>query len=306
MADPILLIAASCGMAAAAGGQLVLVGLRGRPPRLDDALGRLFDDPTGDSAGQGSLGELRPSDGDLASRIGAWAFIRLRLPLGDRTRRILALQGRSIGDFFAEKMVYAVLGLLTPLLLTAGLQGLGHLMTPMPLGGALAFTALGWFWPDITLRRQDEQVRADASEALYTYLDLVTLERLANASASQALYQAATISDAPLFRRLRAALDRARLEQRPPWNEMHRLADELRLPELADIADVMRLDEQGAALADALRARVREMRDSHLLEEKLAAHEVSERMTVWMTIPSMVFGMAFLVPPVLKLMGLDT
>ena len=109
MADPILLIAASCGMAAAAGGQLVLVGLRGRPPRLDDALGRLFDDPTGDSAGQGSLGELRPSDGDLASRIGAWAFIRLRLPLGDRTRRILALQGRSIGDFFAEKMVYAVL-----------------------------------------------------------------------------------------------------------------------------------------------------------------------------------------------------
>ena len=40
MADPILLIAASCGMAAAAGGQLVLVGLRGRPPRLDDALGR--------------------------------------------------------------------------------------------------------------------------------------------------------------------------------------------------------------------------------------------------------------------------
>lgn len=87
---------------------------------------------------------------------------------------------------------------------------------------------------------------------------------------------------------------------------MHRLADELRLPELADIADVMRLDEQGAALADALRARVREMRDSHLLEEKLAAHEVSERMTVWMTIPSMVFGMAFLAPPVLKLMGLDT
>lgn len=305
MVDPVVALVVACSMAVATGLFLCATGARGRPPRLGDALG-LLDDATATGAGVTGWGDLRPSDGDLASRLGAWAFVRLRLPLAERTRRILGLQGRSIGDFFAEKLIHATLGLVTPVLLATALQGLGHAVAPLPLAASLALCALGWFWPDLALGRRDEQVRADASEALHTYLDLVTLERLANASAAQALYSAATLSDSPLFRRLRAALDRARLEQRPPWNELHRLADELHLPELGDIADLMRLDEQGAALADALRARVRELRDAHLLDEKLAAHEVSERMTMWMTIPSMVFGLAFLTPPVLKLLGMDT
>lgn len=38
-------------------------------------------------------------------------------------------------------------------------------------------------------------------------------------------------------------------------------------------------DESGASLADVLRARVKELRDAHLNAQKIAAQEISERMT---------------------------
>lgn len=306
MRDPILLAVVASGICLGTGLFLTLTGLRGRPARLGDALGLLAGEPAVlDRAPAGGTDDLAGAEGDRVSRFGAWAFTRLRLPLPERTRRVLSLRGRSIGDFFAEKMILLSLGLAAPLVLTGLLQGLGHLVRPLPLGVALGCAALGWFWPDISLRRADQTLRADAGEALFTFFDLVTLERLANASAAQAMMSAATLSDVPLFRRLRTALERARLEQRPPWHELHRLAQELEVPEIADIADVMRLDEQGAALSHTLQARVKELRDAHLLAEKLAAQQVSERMTLWMVIPSMIFGLVFLTPPILKLLGLD-
>ncbi|MEL4504768.1 hypothetical protein AAEX63_08020 [Luteococcus sp. H138] len=305
MRDPILLGGVASGILLATGLFLAVTGMHGRAARLGDALGLLAGDPMLLHPQQVRADEPASNDGDLTSRLGAWAFTRLRLPLSERTRRALSLRDRSIGDFFAEKLILFGLGLSAPLLLTGLLQGFGQLITPLPLGAALALAGLGWFWPDVTLRRSDQTLRADAGEALFTFFDLVTLERLANASAAQAMMSAASLSDVPLFLRLRTALERARLEQRPPWHELHRLARELEVPEIGDIADVMRLDEQGAALSDALRARVKELRDAHLLAEKLAAQQVSERMTLWMVIPSMIFGLVFLTPPILKLLGLD-
>jgi len=84
---------------------------------------------------------------------------------------------------------------------------------------------------------------------------------------------------------------------------LQRLGRELELPALVDIADVMALDEAGAALSGALRARVRELRDAHLTQAKIAAAAVSERMAFFMVIPSLVFGLFFLVPPVLRLLA---
>ncbi|MEL4356528.1 MULTISPECIES: hypothetical protein [unclassified Luteococcus] len=304
MRDPILLWVVASGILVATGLFLAITGVRGRTVRLADALDLLSSGAVPDGPGPSSVrNEPAGSDGDLASRLGAWAFTRLHLPLSDRNRRALGLRGRSIGDFFAEKLILFTVGLVSPLMFTAVLQGFGRLVTPVPMAASLGLAALGWFWPEIGLRRSDRTLRADAGEALFTFFDLVTLERLANASAAQAMMSAASLSDVPLFLRLRTALERARLEQRPPWQELHRLAQELEVPEIADIADVMRLDEQGAALSETLRARVRELRDAHLLAEKLAAHQVSERMTLWMVIPSMIFGLVFLTPPVLKLLG---
>ena len=126
------------------------------------------------------------------------------------------------------------------------------LYVPLLAGGAAA--ALAFFVPDLLLLRDTKRVRSSAVESLLVYIDLVTLERLANASATQALHNAAQVSDAPLFAQIRGALERARLEQHSPYGELRRLADDMNLPELTDVANVMQLDETGAALSGALRA----------------------------------------------------
>ncbi len=160
----------------------------------------------------------------------------------------------------------------------------------------------GYFAPDLLLRRTARASRSSAVEALLVFLDLVTLERLANASATSALQQAAELSDAPLFRQIRIALERARLEQQSPYGELRRLAEQLDLPELNDVADVMQLDETGAALSGTLRARVKELRDAHLTKERLLASAAAEGMTVYMTLPALIFGLIFLVAALLTLL----
>ena len=101
---------------------------------------------------------------------------------------------------------------------------------------------------------------------------------------------------------IRTALERARLEQQSPYAELRRLSDELKLSELADIADVMQLDETGAALSGTLRARVRELRDAHLTREQIKASAAAEGMTIYMTLPALSFGLIFLVAAMLRIL----
>ena len=91
-------------------------------------------------------------------------------------------------------------------------------------------------------------------------------------------------------------------QQQSPYAELRRLSDQLRLPELADIADVMQLDETGAALSGTLRARVRELRDAHLTREQIKASAAAEGMTIYMTLPALIFGLIFLVAAMLRIL----
>ncbi|MFZ0531030.1 MAG: hypothetical protein WAL91_10915 [Propionicimonas sp.] len=262
-------------------------------PRLGDALdlldGRLEAAPVDEAVG--------------IDRWGSWLRRRLRRPVSASTLRRLKLAGRSLDRHFALKGMLAIAGLIVPTLfggLVAVITGTGVLI---PAGLGIVFALVGFTLPDLLLRQAETEVAADATEALLTYFDLVTLERLANQSGSQSLRSAAALSDITVFAAIRDALERARLEQRAPYAELKKLAAELDLPALADVADVMALDESGATLSGALRARVRELRDAHLTEAKIAASAVSERLALFMVIPSLVFGLFFLVPPVLRLIG---
>jgi tight adherence protein C len=261
-------------------------------PRLADALdlldGRLASAPPGGSG---------------IDRIGNWVRWRLRRPVTTDTLRRLRMAGRTVDRHYAYKVLCALAGLLVPPLLGLGLVVAGVTGLEVPAAAGLVAAFCCFFLPDILLRRSEREVSADATEALLTYFDLVTLERLANSSGSQALRSAASVSDVTVFATIRDALERARLEQRAPYTELRRLGVELELPALVDAADVMSLDEAGAALSDALRARVRELRDAHLTQAKIAAASVSERMALFMVIPSLVFGLFFLVPPILRLVG---
>ena len=301
MPDPVFAMAMTAAALAAAGGWLVVCGLLPRQIRLSDALGVLADGTEPDTAEQGPVVVTDPTSRlELA---GAWLYQTARLPLSASAMRALMLQGRSIGDYFVNKAVLALGGLVLPHLLVLAARPLVGSLGAIPVGVGLICGVIGWFWPDFALRNQQQQTNADAEEALNTLFDLVVLERLANMSATQAMAAAARLSDVPVFVHIRSALERARLEQRPPWTDLHRLSRELELPPIADMADVMRLDDQGAALAGVLTARVKELRDAHLTRERVRAHQASEAMTLWMSIPVVVFALAFLIPPLLTMSG---
>ena len=240
--------------------------------------------------------------GSVTERLGSWVYRRTPVPLSAGQLRALQIRGRSVIEFYADKAVWMIIGLTMPALVTGGYGYLtGGVQPAVPLIAALAGAVVGYFVPDLLLRGQATANRHDASAALLMYIDLVTLERLANASGTQALHNAAGLSDVPLFRQLRGALERARLEQQAPYPELRRLADELGLPEIRDLADVMQLDETGAALSGSLRARARELRDAHLATSMREANAASEGMTIYMTIPALLLGVMFIVPALMRL-----
>ncbi len=289
------ILAALCGTAITSGLFLAVSSLVPRHLRLGDALAQL--------EGRQTVTAAAPAEASSwTDRIGSAAYRSLRLPLSSRTQSLLELRGRSITEHHADKVVLALVGLATPLVVGGAFAWLVGTSWSVPVGAAIALGLLGFFWPDVQLHRSGQVVREDAGEALLAFFDLVTLERLANQSAPQALASAASVSDGTPFRQIRAVLERARLEQRPPYADLRRLADELELPELRDVVDVMSLDEQGASLVESLRARVRELRDAHLTRQKIAAHETTERMTIFMVLPALVFGLIFLAPPILLLL----
>ncbi|WP_375430127.1 hypothetical protein [uncultured Friedmanniella sp.] len=286
----------AAGTFMAAGMVALLVALLPAAPDLQAALAR--------ASGGDTLDQRRRDVGPLTSRserLGAELYTRSPFPLSEQQRRALQLQDKPIAEFYADKAVMAIIGALLPAVLGAALGLLTGSVSALPAVFALLGAVLGFFVPDLLLRRGAAVARAGAAEALLLYLELVTLERLSNASAPQALANAAALSETPLFVQIRSALERARLEQQAPYAELRRLAVSLNLPELSDVADVMQLDESGAALSGTLRARVRELRDAHLTAEQIKATAEAEGMTIYMTLPALIFGLIFLVAALLKI-----
>jgi tight adherence protein C len=287
------------GILLAAGLCCVVVGLARSTPRLEAALQQIGGAEGVDHLPSGDIGPVR----SRSDRLGAFLYQVVPIPLSSRQRRALRLLDKSIAEFYADKAVMSIIGAVLPALAGAAFGYLTGHLSPIPAVAALAGGVIGFFVPDLLLRRTTDDVRTGAAEALLVYIDLVTLERLTNASATQALHNAAGLSDVPLFVQIRTALERARLEQQSPYAELRRLSEELKLPELADIADVMQLDETGAALSGALRARVRELRDAHLTREQIKASAAAEGMTVYMTLPALIFGLIFLVAAMLRILA---
>ena len=284
------------GILLAAGLVCLAVATTPAVPRLDAALEQVGSD----GAAPVLAAELGPV-GKPSERLGALLYRISPVSLSERQRRALQLQDKPIVEFYADKAVMMIIGAVLP-----GLLGFLWLwstgsVSSWPAVLSLAGAVVGFFIPDLLLRQASETARDGAVEALLVYIDLVTLERLANASATQALHSAAGLSEAPVFLQIRTALERARLEQQPPYDELRRVADRLQLPELADVADVMQLDETGAALSGALRARVRELRDAHLTQAQIKASAAAEGMTIYMTLPALIFSLIFLAAAMLRI-----
>lgn len=287
-------LAIAFGMMAGLGAYLVLRGSIAAPLLLGDALAALD--------AHSPAAELIPRARGVEG-LGQRFQRLLRLPLTEHQQRLLNFQGRSSSDFFTEKLVWTLAGLLLPTLWAAIQWVLGERPGIAPFGVAVGCGVAGYFIADLRLRSSAERHRASAVDGIHTFFDLVVLERLANASAAQASAHAAEVAEAPIFRRITEGLERARMEQTQPWDELRRIADEWGVSELTDFADVMQLEEQGAGLADVLQARVRELRDAHLSAQKAKAQEASEALSLWMTLPALLLGVALLTPALLTLLG---
>ena len=229
----------------------------------------------------------------LADRVGAALEPHLthrrlvRVPAQD-----LALLDTTVPAFLGRKAAYAMLGLGFAPLLAAGmaLAGAG-LPLVVPTVGSLALAVGLWLVPDLDVHLRAAAARLDFARAITAYLDLTALERAAGSGASQAMERAALVGDSWVFERLRSELLRAQWTGTPPWEALEALADHLRLPELSDLADIMRLSgEEGTAVYDTLRARSKGMRSALLTREQTAANADSERMVI----PVALLGLVFL------------
>jgi hypothetical protein len=284
------------GAIAGAGLALVVAQLVPAPPDLGAALARLSQQrrTPPEVAGKG-----------LQDRLGRALLARggtlpgLRPPV--RELAILRIQPH---EWLGEKVLLAVVGLAFPPFLTAVLDLLDvPLPWVIPAVVSLALGALFFALPSLTLRERAAGAREEFARAVGAYVELVALERLAGAGTSQALENAAQVGHSWVFERIREELLRSRLSGTTPWESLSALADELGVPELGDLSDIMRLaGEEGAQVYEALRARGRSLRTAMLTREQARANAASERMVLPVAMLALCFALLVATPAMYRLL----
>jgi len=292
---------------AMAGGALIGVGivlllwrLAPAEPDLADALRRLSPPhhPRDDSAVTVAS--------DRRERMGIWAMKLLPAATWARTpTKDLAVLRIPVARFYGEKLLYGIVGLLIPPLLSGLFAVLGFdLPLVIPLLGTLAFGILMFFLPDYNVRDDAKKARIEFARSLGAYIDLVALERNSGSGARQALEVAAEIGDSWIFQRLSEELARSRWSGDAPWDALQSLSDQLGLPELDDLADIIRLaGNEGAQIYNNLRARSSSMRSAMLNAELAEANAVGERMSIPMSMLGVIFLAILIGPALLRLLG---
>jgi len=246
-------------------------------PSLDAALARIG----GTTGIEADLTSMRT----LGRQVGALPW--LPVPAVD-----LALLGQDREQWLTNKVTYGLIGLGFIPFLEALLFATGHRESLMLPGIASLALGVGLFFaPDLVVRVNAAEKRADFKHALTSYLDLVALERGAGAAPTEALEAAAQIGGGWAFARISAALAGARKAGRPPWEGLADLAALTGVTELADLAEIAEVaGHEGARILQTLTARAESMRAEALATTKAKA---SSRSTT-MVVPIALLGAGFL------------
>ncbi|HEY8722151.1 type II secretion system F family protein [Pengzhenrongella sp.] len=205
----------------------------------------------------------------------------------------LHVVAQTAEDLAVRKVAYALAGLAAPVLLAVVLGATGVVLpgvVPALLGVVLA--GLLFFVPDADLHRRASTAREDLRRAASVYLELVALERAADAGTNEALDRAANIGTSREFVQIRDALFSAHLAGQPPWQGLADLGAANGVPEFGDLADITRTaGESGAAIYASLRARASSLRTQLLTAATAKANAASEHMVV----PVAMLGLTFMV-----------
>lgn len=192
----------------------------------------------------------------------------------------------------ARKIGYCLIGLAFPAVMSAVMLLAGvQLPFGLPAVSGAVLGGVFFFLPDITLRQDAATARAAMRVATCVFLELVAMERLADAGPTEALDRAAAVGGSREFARIRDALLRAQLAGQPSWSGLSDLASATGVIELGDAADIMRLaGRDGAAVYATLRARAASLRTQLLAESTAKANAASEHMVV----PVALLGLCFM------------
>lgn len=287
------------GLGAGAGLLVVLHELAGRAtrqPHPAHTAARLTGaaDPVADlGGGDGVRGRV----GRAVLRRGAgWSLLHV-------PHRDLSLLRRSVPQFLGERALYAAIGLVVPTAATAALAVSGvRLPFAVPaVAGPVAAVLLSYL-PLYTVAELARAKRAEFRRAMATYIDLVALERAAGSGATQALESAARIGRSWAFQRLRDELAHASWAGVPAWEALRTVGHDLRLPELTDTGDVMRMSaREGATVYDVLRARASAMRSELLTSDQARAGARTERATAPLAATAVVFMLILAAPVAMRI-----
>lgn len=275
-------------------GLAIAVVVVGRLPAhvdLAEAIGRITPSR---HPGRTDAPESPPPPSDSTERLGAWAARVLPPAVWTRTpHRELALLQVPVARFYGEKMLFAAIGLAMPAMISACAVVVGlpvPAVVPAVVGVVLA--VLMFFLPNYNAYSNAKALRGEFRIALAAFADLVALERAAGSGVRQAMENAAGVTDTRVFVRLSEELARSRWSGLPPWDALAALADELGLPELHDVADVLRLSgTEGTAAYQSLTARSAGLRSAILNDDLARANALGEQLAI----PGSLLGAVFIV-----------
>lgn len=288
------------GVLVAAGLVLLVSRLAPARPDLADALDRLSPEHHQAQAPVGVQGV------SAADRVGRWGVRLLpALAWGRVPVQQLALLRISTVRFYGEKLLFALIGLVMVPVLSLLLAVLGwRLPIVIPVLATLGLAVGMFFLPDYNVRDDAARARTEFARALGAYADLVALERNAGSGPRQALEVAAQVGDSWVFRRIREELAFSNWSGEQPWQALRRMSQELGVPELGDLADIVRLSgEEGAQIYSQLRARSASMRAAMLTDEITYANTIGEKLSIPMSILGVIFLIILVTPALLRVIG---
>jgi len=245
---------------------------------------------------------------DKTEKLGLWAMrvFPAQAWVGTPTRDLVVLR-KPVAEFYGEKIIFALLGLVAGPVVASMISLMGFLQVgiSLPVIGSLAAAAAMFFLPNYNAIDDAKRYRAEFTKALIAYYEFVATERLQGSGTSQALTRACSpdLTNHWAFQRIRERLVRADLGTTTPWDALNELAAELSVPELGDLADICRLaGESGSQIYDHLRARASQMRSALLSNEVAKANAVSERMYVPGGLLGVTFMLILIAPTLLRIL----
>lgn len=229
-------------------------------------------------------------------RVGLWITRTLHTSWLNPPAADLAILRKPLYQFWGEKVTFGLVGLLLPLAvsaLAAVVSAFTGFSIPLylPIIATIACAVGFSFIPDYNVRSDAATARFTFRQTLAVYVDLVSMQRRTKAQPRQAMEVAADAADAWALHRIREVLLRSKVTGDFPWDALSDLGDQIAVPELVEVADIMRLaGNDDAAVFHQLRSYAASMRDA-LRNEDLARANAA---AIQLSIPSVLLGILFI------------